>query len=60
MTVKKRFTIKVMDYPFRVMISQGLYKIIKKRAEKFDSYSDYVRQLIMNDNNVDEYGTEKK
>lgn len=53
---KKRFVPTIMDYPFKGLISEGMWKKVKNRIQDFNSQSDYLRYLIMNDLKIDEYG----
>ncbi len=56
---QKKFSSRgsVMDVRLNPLVSIEMYKAIIKRT---NNISDYVRRLIMNDLNIDEYGNNRK
>lgn len=55
----KKFSNKVMEFPVTVFVSKGMYQVLKELKKKTgESYSNYIRTLIMNDQNIDYNGKE--
>lgn len=51
--IKRFYPPAVMDVPLKCGMSIGMYKMVKAKT---DNFSAYMRNLIMNDLKIDEYG----
>lgn len=57
----KKFSNKVMEYPVTVLVSEGMFSKLKSRKKKEgESFSNYIRSLIMQDLKIDYNGKETK
>ncbi len=53
---QKKFSSKTMDVSLKPLVSIGIYRAVKKKTTNI---SEYIRNLIMNDLNIDELGHER-
>lgn len=57
----KKFSSKVMETPVTILVSQGMFRKLRERKkESGESFSGYIRGLIMNDMNIDYNGNQVK
>lgn len=55
----KKFGNRVMEFPVTVFVSKGMFGKLKDRKDETgESYSNYIRELIMKDLNIDYNGKE--
>lgn len=57
---KKRFSAKIMVWELKAMVSRGMSLAVEQRVPDFGSCAEYIRQLIMKDLNIDEYGNKRQ
>lgn len=56
---QKKFSTRVMEVPLTALVSEGMFKKVKQRKkETGESFSNYIRTLIMNDLKIDYNGKE--
>lgn len=60
MAVKSRYSISIMEYKIETKVSEGMLNAIEEKLGDDIAKAAYLRQLIKDDLNIDDFGKSLK